>query len=224
MKKINIAIDGPAGAGKSTVAKLLAEKFHYTYIDTGAMYRALTWLVLKKHGENKVTATLDSLLPTVQIALVPKSQGLQVLVNNMDVTTDIRTPAVTALVSQVAQYPPVRHKMVELQQKMAQEGGVVMDGRDIASRVLPDAELKIFLTASADERAKRRLQDLNKDGYTVSIETLKQEIIARDKADSERKISPLVQTPDAVLVDTTALSLPDVIKKISALAQEKISS
>jgi len=213
MSKSVVAIDGPAGAGKSTVAQLAAKALGYVYIDTGAMYRAVAWKAL----EQKDTVTdekIIGLVKDIDVVLSYKDGCTQVLVDGIDVTAAIRTPEVTAIVSQVAKLAPVREKMVELQRQMAKNGSVVMDGRDIATNVLPDADVKIYLTASIEERARRRWQELKDKGYAVDLEELKQEISQRDKADSEREISPLVKAADASLLDTTGLSIEEVVKSI----------
>lgn len=215
MKK-TIAIDGPAGAGKSTIAKLAAGKLGYIYIDTGAMYRAVTWKVL----DTGVEPTDDNIVRVAEkldVSLRFVKDAVRVFADETDVTEAIRTPEVTALVSKVAQLGPVRAKMVELQRKMAAEGGVVMDGRDIASHVLPNADVKIFLTASIEERALRRWKEMKAKGYEEPIEKMKDEIIARDKADSERAISPLVRVPEAVLLDTTGMPIERVVEKVMEL-------
>ena len=215
MKK-TIAIDGPAGVGKSTIAKLAAGKLGYIYIDTGAMYRAVTWKVL----DTGVEPTDDNIVRVAEkldVSLRFVKDAVRVFADETDVTEAIRTPEVTALVSKVAQLGPVRAKMVELQRKMAAEGGVVMDGRDIASHVLPNADVKIFLTASIEERALRRWKEMKAKGYEEPIEKMKDEIIARDKADSERAISPLVRVPEAVLLDTTGMPIERVVEKVMEL-------
>ena len=215
MKK-TIAIDGPAGAGKSTIAKLAAEKLGYIYIDTGAMYRAVTWKVL----DTGVEPTDDNIVRVAEkldVSLRFVKDAVRVFADETDVTEAIRMPEVTALVSKVAQLGPVRAKMVELQRKMAAEGGVVMDGRDIASHVLPNADVKIFLTASIEERALRRWKEMKAKGYEEPIEKMKDEIVARDKADSERAISPLVRVPEAVLLDTTGMPIERVVEKVMEL-------
>lgn len=213
MKRFVVAIDGPAGAGKSTVAQLAAKELGYTYIDTGAMYRAVAWKVLQS-GRGVSDENITDCVKDIEVVLSYTDGATKVMVGQTDVTTAIRTPEVTAIVSQVARLAPVREKMVELQRKMAENGSVVMDGRDIATNVLPGADVKIFLTASIEERALRRWKEMQAKGYTVDAEVLKQEIAARDKADSEREISPLIQAADAQLLDTTGMTVAEVVQSI----------
>lgn len=215
MKK-TVAIDGPAGAGKSTIAKLVAEKLGYIYIDTGAMYRAVAWKVLDT-GEGTTDEAIIRTAEKLHVSLRFVGDNVRVFADDTDVTQKIRTPEVTALVSQVAQLGPVREKMVELQRGMAKDGGVVMDGRDIASNVLPNADVKIFLTASIEERALRRWKEMKAKGYEEPMEKLAAEIVARDKADSERAISPLVRVPEATLLDTTGMTIDEVVAKVMEL-------
>lgn len=221
MKKLVIAIDGPAGAGKSTVAQIVARKMGYVYIDTGAMYRAVTWLALRKNLTVKDAAAIGDLAAGAVIELTYAAGKPAVLVNGEDVTGPIRTPEVTGLVAEIAQILPVRAAMLVLQRNMAAKGGVVMDGRDIASRVLPGADVKVFLTASIEERAKRRWKELLNKGYTVDLEELKQEIADRDKKDYEREYAPLIQTADAVLIDTTAMSIEAAVDEILKICEAK---
>ena len=220
MTKSVIAIDGPAGAGKSTIAKMAAKMLNYIYIDTGAMYRATAWKVLQTYKPPVTTEQIISILGELHIELSYDENGtMLVKVNGSDVSKAIRTPEVTALVSQVAAVPEVRHKMVALQRQMAQKGQVLMDGRDIGTCVLPNADLKIYLTASVDERANRRAKEMQAKGYHVDVEHIKKDIMARDKADSERKVSPLRQADDAILLDTTDMSIDEVLQKIISLAK-----
>ena len=217
MKRV-IAIDGPAGAGKSTVAKIVAEKLGYTYIDTGAMYRAVAWKTLQQSSE----ATDEAILCAVEgidVRLACTDSGTRVTVDGTDVTGEIRTPEVTHIVSRVAALGPVREKMVELQRAMAANGAVVMDGRDIGTNVLPNADVKIFLTASVEERARRRYDEMKEKGYAVDFDDLKKEIASRDKQDSEREISPLRQAEDAILLDSTALSIDAVVARVMELSE-----
>lgn len=219
MRNFVIAIDGPAGAGKSTVAQIVAQKLCYTYIDTGAMYRAVAWKVLQNKKGDITQEDIVDAVKDIIIGLQYKNGKTYVAVNGFDVTDAIRTPEVTAKVSQVAQVAQVREKMVMLQQEMAKRGAVVMDGRDIGTHVLPNADVKIFLTASIEERAMRRWKEMQVKGYDISLEKLKVDIAARDKADSERKISPLIQAKDAVLLDTTNLSIDEAVEAILKLGR-----
>ena len=213
MKNLVVAIDGPAGAGKSTVAQLAAKKLGCTYIDTGAMYRAVAWKTLQRNQPVTDELILD-VAKDVHVELSYVEGKTAVSVDGTDVTGEIRTPEVTAIVSQVAALGPVRSRMVELQRRMAAKGSVLMDGRDIATSVLPDANVKIFLTASIEERARRRFKEMQEKGYNVSLEELQKDIAARDKADSEREISPLVQAPDAELLDTSHMGIDEVVQAI----------
>ena len=219
MKKLVVAIDGPAGAGKSTVAKLAAKELGYTYIDTGAMYRAVAWKTLQQKADVTDALILD-VVRDIDVRLAYQDGVTQVFVGGPDITGEIRTPEVSHIVSQVAALGPVREKMVDLQRQMATEGGVLMDGRDIATHVLPDADVKIFLTASIEERAQRRWKEMREKGSDMSLEELQKDIAARDKADSEREISPLVQADDATLLDTTGLSIDEVVARILAMCSE----
>ena len=214
-----LAIDGPAGAGKSTVAKLAAKELGYTYIDTGAMYRAVAWKTLQRKAD-VTDALILGVVKDIDVRLAYKDGVTQVFVDGQDITGEIRTPEVSHIVSQVAALGPVREKMVDLQRRMATEGGVLMDGRDIATHVLPDADVKIFLTASIEERAQRHWKEMKEKGYDMSLEELQKDIAARDKADSEREISPLVQADDATLLDTTGLSIDEVVARILAMCSE----
>ncbi len=217
MKRV-IAIDGPAGAGKSTVAKIVAEKLGYTYIDTGAMYRGVAWKTLRDDKDAPDEAILRA-VHDIDVRLACTESGTRVTVDGTDVTAEIRTPEVTHIVSRVAALGPVREKMVELQRAMAVDGAVVMDGRDIGTNVLPNADVKIFLTASVEERAHRRYDEMVAKGYAVNFDALKDEIASRDKQDSERAISPLRQAEDAVLLDSTALTIDEVVARILELSE-----
>jgi len=213
--RINVAIDGPAGAGKSTVAKLVASELEYIYVDTGAMYRAVALAALQSDVPADDHERISQLASELNIELKPGLHGQQlVLLNGEDVSELIRDPEVSRLVPQVAAIGAVRKVLVELQQRMARAKGVVMDGRDIGTHVIPDAEVKIFLTASAEERAKRRYEELTGKGVQVTYEQLVSDINERDRIDRERDISPLVQAADAVFIDSTGLTVQQVVNTI----------
>ncbi|MED4204232.1 (d)CMP kinase [Neobacillus mesonae] len=221
-KKLSIAIDGPAAAGKSTVAKIVAERLSYVYIDTGAMYRAITYkAIIENLNLEDEEALLDTLLAT-EIELLPSENGQLVYLDHKDVTKEIRTSEVTNSVSIVSKHPKVREEMVRRQQSFAKSGGVVMDGRDIGTHVLPNAEVKVFLLASVEERALRRHTENKQKGFPSDLERLKQEISLRDKIDSEREAAPLKKAEDAVEIDTTSLTIPEVVDQIMALVDERI--
>lgn len=221
MKKIVVAIDGPAGAGKSTIAKLAAEKLGYAYIDTGAMYRSVAWKFLQT-GREFDEAYISELANTMIIEFKPEAKVNRVFVDGTEVTEAIRTPEVTAIVSRVAAIGAVREAMVEQQRRMGEIGGVLMDGRDIGTVVFPHAQLKIFLTASVEERARRRYKEMVEKGQQVELAQLQEDIAARDKQDSERAISPLRQADDALLLDTSDMSIAQVTDKILQLVQERV--
>lgn len=223
MKNIQIAIDGPAGAGKSTVAKIAAEKLQYTYIDTGAMYRALTLKALRTNTDLDSEQAIADLLKQSTIELQPSENGQRVLLDGEDVSEEIRFPNISSNVSKVAAHATMREVMVGLQQEMASRGGVVMDGRDIGTAVLPAAELKVYMSATVEERARRRFEDNNNRGIASSIEKLQEEIALRDKLDSEREASPLVQADDAIFLDTTELSIAEAADAILKLASERMA-
>ncbi|TPV46401.1 (d)CMP kinase [Bacillus dicomae] len=216
-KRISIAIDGPAAAGKSTVAKVVAKKLSYVYIDTGAMYRTLTYAALEQKVDIENEEQLMEVVKNVNIEFQQGENTQLVFLNGQDVSEVIRTPEVTNRVSIVAKHRLVREEMVRRQQELAEKGGVVMDGRDIGTHVLPDAEVKIFMLASVEERAERRhLENMNK-GFDSNLEQLKEEIAQRDKLDSEREVSPLKKADDALELDTTSLSIEEVVQKIMSI-------
>lgn len=220
MKKIVVAIDGPAGAGKSTIAKLAAEKLGYAYIDTGAMYRSVAWKFLqtdKPFDEDFISG----LSKTMLIDFKPEAKINRVFVDGTEVTDAIRTPEVTAIVSRVAAIGAVREAMVDQQRRMGEAGGVLMDGRDIGTVVFPNAQLKIFLTASVEERARRRYAEMVAKGQQVDLQQLQADIAERDKQDSERAISPLRQAEDALLLDTSDMGISEVTERILQLVQER---
>ena len=225
MRTIQIAIDGPASSGKSTVAKILAKDFAYTYLDTGAMYRAATYIALQHQISPEASSQLLDLLDQYPISFGRSEIGEQlVFVGDVDITHPIRENEVTNAVSAFAAIPAIREKLVAFQQEMAQQGGIVMDGRDIGTVVLPQAELKIFLVASVDERAERRYKENIAKGIETDLETLKEEIAARDYKDSHRETSPLKPAEDAIYLDTTGLSIQEVVEKIKAEAEKRMES
>ena len=209
-----IAIDGPAGAGKSTVARQVSKDLGYIYIDTGAMYRALTLKALREGIILSDEPALTQLARETEIKLIYRNHTQIIVMDGQDVSEEIRTPQVSQNVSLVAKVPGVRTEMVQLQRTLAQKGGVVMDGRDIGSYVLPDADHKIFLTASARERAKRRALDLEAAGYKVDLKELEEEISMRDQIDSTREMAPLIQSADAILIDTSEMTFEEVVTNI----------
>jgi cytidylate kinase len=208
MKKITIAIDGPAGSGKTTTAKIVADDLDYLYLDTGAMYRAVTLAALRNKTEASEAATMK-LLGSIKVRLEQSSSGQITYLNDEDVSKEIRDPLVTKWVSPVSAMGSVREAMVDLQREIGKNGGIVVDGRDIGTTVFPKAELKIFLIATPDERAKRRAKELKAAGKEFEIDEIKQQIIDRDKYDSSRKISPLKKADDAIELDTTSLSIEE---------------
>ena len=213
-KPIAIAIDGPAAAGKSTVAKIVASQLSYVYIDTGAMYRALTYKALQEKIALDDEQAVFKLLKNSTIDLVQTEEGQLVKLDGKDVSLEIRNQEVTSNVSIVAQHGSAREEMVNRQRQLAAKRGVVMDGRDIGTHVIPDAELKIFLIASVQERAERRHKENIEKGFSSDLEQLKDEIRKRDQLDSEREVSPLVKAEDAIEIDTTSLSIEEVAGKI----------
>ncbi|MER2105799.1 MAG: (d)CMP kinase [Solibacillus sp.] len=221
-KKIQIAIDGPAGAGKSTIAKIVAEALTFTYIDTGAMYRAVTYKAMQQNIQLHDAASIEQMLRNTTIELQPSAAGQLIFVDGEDVSEAVRTNEVTANVSEVAAHANIRKILVAMQQQLAAAGGVVMDGRDIATHVLKEAELKIFMSATVEERARRRYLDNERRGIPSSIEKLQEEIALRDKLDSEREASPLIQAEDALFLDTTNLSIDEAAAEILKLAEQKM--
>ncbi|MBZ2151122.1 (d)CMP kinase [Streptococcus cristatus] len=225
MKQIQIAIDGPASSGKSTVAKIIAKDFNYTYLDTGAMYRAATYLALRNHLTENDADKIVTLLETYSVSFGRSESGEQlVFVGDVDVTHPIRDNEVTNNVSWVSAIPEVREKLVHLQQLIAAQGGIVMDGRDIGTVVLPDAELKIFLVASVEERAERRYKENLEKGIPADLETLKKEIAERDYKDSHREVSPLKPAADSIHFDTTGIGITEVVKFIEEKAKKIIDN
>ncbi len=215
MQPIQIAIDGPSGAGKSTIAKYLSQRLGIMYLDTGAMYRALALKAIRLDIDTRDSERVSSLLHRLDIRITFESGNQKVLLDGEDVTGLIRTDEVSMGASNVSAIPVVRERLVELQQKIASNNGVVMDGRDIGTHVLPNAQVKIFLTASVHERAQRRYQELkNKGLLTKTFKELEEEIEIRDYNDSHREASPLKKAEGAVLLDTSGLTIDQVVEKI----------
>ena len=213
-KPLQIAIDGPAGAGKSSVAKVLARRLGCIYLDTGAMYRAVTWLALQKQVAFDDMEGIKDLLQTIELEFKDVDGMQHLYCNATDVTEAIRTPEISANVSAVSMIPQVREAMTAQQQKIAAGSDVLMDGRDIGTTVLPNARYKFFLTASLEERARRRALELEQKGIAVDMEQLIADIALRDKKDSEREVSPLKQAEDAVLIDTSSLTFDEVVENL----------
>lgn len=222
MRRLSVAIDGPAGAGKSTVARQVARELGFTYVDTGAMYRAITWKALQNGTDLTDETNMTQLVRDTHIQLKTDKKEVLVWLDGQPVSEEIRTPEVTSHVSAVAGLAGVRKELLEKQRELAQNGGVVMDGRDIGTRVLPEAGVKVFLTASIDERAHRRYNEWLRKGYSVNLEQLKQEIRQRDEKDKNRKHSPLTPAEDAVHLDTTGLTITEVVQAILDLCRTKV--
>lgn len=220
-KELVIAIDGPSGAGKSTVAKLLARRLSYIYIDTGAMYRAIGWLAEREGVNVDDEPSLAALCRRADVSVRHDGEGQRVLVNGMDVSGDIRTPEMGMLASAVSRSPAVRAHLFALQRRLGERGGVVMDGRDIGTVVFPDADVKFYLDASAEERGSRRYRELREKGMTVDLAKITEEIRTRDLQDSSRSIAPLRKAPDAIYVDSSELSLDDVVRTFLAQIDQK---
>lgn len=217
----NLAIDGPAGAGKSTIAKQLAKKLGYIYVDTGAMYRALSLYLIRKNIAADDVDSIKNVLDDIEIDLEYDNDTQVVILNGENVNGLIRTEEVSAMTSASSKNACVREKLVDLQRKIAEKQDVVMDGRDIGTCVLPNANLKIYLTASSKTRAERRWNEYNEKGIQCDINEIEKDIIARDHQDMTREVSPLKQAEDAVLVDSSDMTIDEVISTIYKLVEEK---
>ena len=224
MKTISIAIDGPSGAGKSTLAKSLSAKLGYVYVDTGALYRTIGYYVLQQGIEPKNEAAVTAVLPEIQVEMTYGDDGLQhMLLNGQDVTKEIRLPDVSMYASAVSAHPPVRAFLLDMQRDLAKKYSVIMDGRDIGTVVLPDADVKVFLTAAAEARAQRRVLELEQRGTPQPFEKVLADIQERDWNDSHRATAPLKQADDAVLLDTTELNFAESEAAMLKIIQEKTS-
>lgn len=217
----SIAIDGPAGAGKSTIAKAIAEKVGYIYVDTGAMYRAMALYFIRKGIEGTDTERIVSECPNIKVTLGYEDGQQQVFLNGENVTGFLREEEVGKMASVTSAIPEVRAALLDLQRGLADSADVLMDGRDIGTHVLPNATLKIYLTASADVRAKRRFDELTAKGIDCDFDQIREDIIRRDEQDMTRKTAPLRQAEDAVLVDSSEMSIDQVIDKVLACLEEK---
>ena len=221
MEYISVAIDGPSGAGKSTVARAVAARMGYVYVDTGAMYRAIGLAVYRRGLAGEDTAGIIASLPTVDISLAYQDGMQHVLLNGEDVSEAIRTPEISQYASKVSAVPEVRRFLLDVQRDMAKNSNILMDGRDIGTVILPDAPVKIFLTASAKTRAERRYRELKEKGQQVTLEGVLADIQARDRQDTTRAVAPLRQADDAVLLDTSALDLEQSIAAVLRIIREK---
>lgn len=213
-KQYLIAIDGPVGAGKSTVAKITAKKLNIIYVDTGAMYRAVGLYVTRKGLDTKKAEDVNSVLGEINLDVKLSNEGQMIYLNGEDVTKLIRTPEISMAASNVSAIPEVRVKLVDMQRKLAETKSVIMDGRDIGTVVLPNATTKIYLNAELDERADRRYKELIKKGQDVTFEDVKADIVKRDTNDMSRAVSPLKKADDAIELDTTGLTLEEVVDKV----------
>lgn len=216
----NIAIDGPAGAGKSTIAKMAAKKLDFIYVDTGAMYRAMALYFLRREIDAKDEKKIAEACEHINVTIAYQEGEQQVLLNGENVNAFIRTEEVSMMTSNTSKYPAVREKLLYLQRELAAANNVIMDGRDIGTCVLPDAELKIYLTASASERAKRRYLEQKERGVESDLAQIESDIIARDEQDMNREIAPLKQAEDAIYLDTSDMTIEEVVTKIVSLVQK----
>lgn len=227
MKKLKIALDGPAASGKSTIAREVAKKISYLYIDTGAMYRAITWKALKLSANFNEEDSISEIATNNPVEIKPDPEtpcGYRVFINNEDITAHLFDDEVNRYVSLVARISEVRRILVAKQKEIAKNGGVVMTGRDITTVVMPDAEIKIFLTASEEERIKRRYKDVTDKGEKMEISEIKENIRLRDKIDSSREDSPLCIAPDAIIIDSSAMSIEEVVEEVMRIVENYASN
>ncbi len=217
---MNIAIDGPAGAGKSTIARLAAKKLGFIYVDTGAMYRAIALYLIWKEIDLNDEAALERALDRVKINIVYEKGVQHVFLNLQDVSAEIRSEKVSIMASKSSALLPVRNKLLDIQRDIAARNDVIMDGRDIGTNILPNAEVKIYLDASPDVRAKRRYDEMKNKGEKPDLESIKANIIARDEQDMNRKLAPLKKADDAILIDSSYMSIDEVVEEIISLAKK----
>lgn len=223
MKFYSIAIDGPAGAGKSTIAKRIARELNFIYVDTGAMYRAMALYFLRNHIEPSDSGTIEAACSEVNVTIEYKEGEQLVILNGENVNKYIRTEEVGNMASTTSANKAVRLKLVELQQNLAKKENVVMDGRDIGTYVLPEADVKIYLTASSEERARRRWEELKEKGITTDINEIEKDIVERDRRDMTRNFAPLRQAEDAVLIDSSHMTIDEVVSAIQKLFHQRIN-
>ena len=228
MKKngLIITIDGPAAVGKSTMGKLIARELGFLYIDTGAIYRAITWKVLKnninKNDENMISDLVSNTCIIIEGENTNSTKDYyHIFVDGEDVTVEIRNPKIDRNVSQIARLPKIRKQLIYLQRKLAEKGNIVMEGRDIGSVILPKADIKLYFTASEEERIKRRYKELIEKGYDVGYEEVKKQIVQRDEIDSKRKYAPLIKAKDAILIDSTEKSIEEVKDEILKIIKKQ---
>ena len=219
-----VAIDGPSGAGKSTLSKALAKRLDYVNIDTGAMYRSVALLAQEQNIDLENTAALKKLCADLSLEFVRHDDSESVLVNGRDVTRQIRSPEISLLTAQVAGCKVVRDAMVRIQRRMGEKGGVVLEGRDIGTVVFPDADVKFFLSATAEERGRRRYEELLAKGLSVDLRQTVREVKARDTADTERLHAPLLQAPDAVVIDSTGMTIDDVLSEMLTIVKSRVEN
>lgn len=219
-KRCLVAIDGPVGAGKSTVAKITAQRLNIVYVDTGAMYRTVGLYVTNKGLDTKDAKQVNSVLDEINLDVKLSNEGQKIFLNGEDVTKLIRTPEISMAASNVSAVPEVRERLVQIQRSLADSKSVIMDGRDIGTVVLPNATTKIFLNATLEVRAERRYRELIKKGQEVTFEDVKNDIIRRDKNDMSRAASPLKKADDAIELDTTGKTLEEVVNEIIAIVNE----
>ena len=228
MKKndLIIAIDGPAAVGKSTMGKLISRELGFLYIDTGAIYRAITWKVLKNNINKNDENIISDLVSKTCIVIERENNNslkdyYHIFVDGEDVTEEIRNPKIDRNVSQIARLPKIRKQLIYLQRKLAEKGNIVMEGRDIGSVILPKADIKLYFTASEEERIRRRYKELRDKGYNVGYEEVKKQIVQRDEIDSKRKYAPLIKAKDAILIDSTGKSIEEVKNDILKIIKSK---
>jgi len=220
-KGLIIAIDGPSAVGKSTIARLIAHELGYLYVETGAIYRAITWKVLKDKIDLNNEVIIIDLVSRINISMKSANnqseENFRIFIDGEEVTKEIRSPEIDKYVSQIARIPKIRGKLVSIQRNLAKNGKVVMEGRDIGSKILPHADIKFFFTASEEARIQRRFRELIEKGYQVNYEEVKEQIIKRDFIDSQRKYAPLVKTKDAIVIDSTHKSIIEVKEEIMGI-------